>query len=289
MFALSRGEKIFSVLNIILLTLLSAAFVIPFVIVFSSSLMSPAEYAVRGSFVLIPRELDFSSYKLLIGRSSSLWNAFAVTLFRVTVGTFFNLLFTATMAYVLARRTLPGRTLLTLIVFATMIFGGGLIPTYMLVDAVRLTDSIWSMIIPSLINAYWMLLLRNFFMDIPDEIEEAAIVDGASAPVVFFKIVLPLSMPALATIGLFYAVRHWNAWFDATIYLSDAKKYPMQVLLRGILSLVSLEQIGETEEPPPAESLKSAMIILTTAPIVLVYPFIQRYFIQGIRVGAVKG
>jgi putative aldouronate transport system permease protein len=179
--------------------------------------------------------------------------------------------------------------LLTLVVFVTMIFGGGLIPTFMVVDNLGLVDSVWSLVVPSLINAYWMLLMRNFFMTIPEEIEEAAIVDGASPPIIFSRIILPLALPALATIGLFYAVRQWNAWFDAAIYLNDSHKYPVQLMLRGILSLVSAEDIGFTEEPPPAEGIKSAMIILTTFPIVLVYPFVQRYFVKGLTVGSVKG
>jgi len=289
MIKLSRGEKIFDVFNILLLVLLSALFLLPFIVVLSSSFMSPEEYAWRGSFVLIPERWDLGAYRLLFARSNALTNAFAVTLFRVSVGTFLNLAFTSTMAYVLARRTLPFRTGLTLIVFITMIFGGGLIPTFLLVDALHLTDSVWAMIVPSLVNAYWMLLLRNFFMSIPEEMEEAAIMDGASPQVIYWKIALPLSLPALATIGLFYAVMHWNAWFDAAIYLSDPQKYPMQLLLRGLLALTSAEQLGVTEHPPPAEALKSAMIIVTTVPILLVYPFVQRYFVKGIMVGSIKG
>jgi putative aldouronate transport system permease protein len=287
---LSRGEKIFEVLNMAFLVLLSAVFLIPFLVVFSTSFMSQAEYATRGSFILWPTQWDLEAYQMLLDRSTALRNAFAVTLFRVTVGTFLNLAFTSTMAYVLARRTLPGRTFLTLVVFATMLFGGGLIPTFMVVDSLKLTNSVWALVVPSLVNAYWMLLLRNFFMSIPGEIEEAAIVDGASPPLVFVKIILPLSTPALATIGLFYAVNHWNAWFDAAIYIFDPKKQPVQLLLRGILSIVSAEMLGITSEvAPPAESLKSALIIVATVPILLVYPFIQRFFVKGIMVGSIKG
>jgi putative aldouronate transport system permease protein len=285
----SRLEKIFDGVNVVFLIGLSLAFVVPFIIVLSTSFVSPEEYGRRGTFVLWPEQFYFGAYDALIVRSRMLLNAFLVSLFRVSIGTGCNLLVTGTLAYVLARRSLPGRTFLTLVVFLTMLFGGGLIPTYMLVDSLRLTNSLWVLVIPSLVNAYWMLLLRNFFMSIPEEIEEAAIMDGASPFLIFWRVVIPLSLPAIATIGLFYAVEHWNAWFDATIYMTDAAKYPLQVILRGMLAITSSEALGFADNPPPAESLKSAMIIVTTAPIIMVYPFVQRYFVKGIMVGSVKG
>ena len=292
---LSRGEKIFQVFNYFFLALVSLAFLIPFLAVLSTSFVGIEEWARRGSFILIPEKLDYSAYQMLLGSKSIVFNAYKVTLFRVAVGTFLNLLFTTLAAYVLARRNLPGRTALTLIVFFPMVFSGGLIPTFIVVDAVGLLNSLWALIIPGLINPWWLLIMRNFFMTIPYELEEAAVIDGASPFAVLWRIYLPLSMPSLATIGLFYAVWHWNSWFDAAIYLKDQSNYPIQLILRSILYLgesSSRGEIGQMFEPefmPPAQTLKSAMIIVSTLPILVVYPFIQRYFVKGMLIGGIKG
>ena len=181
-----------------------------------------------------------AAYEFLLLRSSVVVNAYMITLFRVIVGTFLNMMFTASLAYVLARRDLPGRTALTLFVFITMVFSGGLIPTFILVDNLGLIDNPWVLIMPGLINPWFMLIMRNFFMALPQELEEAAIVDGAGPATILFRIVLPLSLPSIATIGLFYAVAHWNAWFDAAIYMKDIHRMPVQVILRSILQQASM-------------------------------------------------
>lgn len=292
---LSRGERIFEIFNYIFLVLLSLLFLIPFLSVLSTSFISVEEWARRGSFILIPEQIDLSAYRMLLGSKSILFNAYGVTLTRVTVGTALNLLFTTTAAYVLARRNLPGRTFLTLLVFIPMVFSGGLIPTFIVVDAVGLVNSFWAMIIPGLVNPWWLLIMRNFFMSIPAELEEAAIIDGASPLDVLWRVILPLSMPSIVTIGLFYAVGHWNAWFDAAIYLKDQSQYPLQLILRSVLYLGEASyrgEIGQMFEPefmPPAQTLKSAMIIVSTVPILIVYPFIQRYFVKGMLIGGIKG
>jgi len=292
---LSKGEKIFEIFNYIFLTIVALCFLIPFLAVLSTSFIGFEEWARRGSFVLIPEKIDLSAYRMLLGRKSIVFNAYKVTLFRVFVGTFLNLLFTSTAAYALARRNLPGRTLLTLIVFIPMVFSGGLIPTFLLVDNLGLVNSLWALIIPGLVNPWWLLIMRNFFMAIPYELEEAAIMDGASPPLILWKVILPLSLPSIATIGLFYAVAHWNAWFDAAIYLKDQAKYPIQLVLRAILYVAQasyrgeLQQMIEMEVMPPAQTLKSAMIIVCTVPILVAYPFIQKYFVKGALIGAVKG
>ncbi|MEM7131908.1 MAG: carbohydrate ABC transporter permease [Chloroflexota bacterium] len=294
---LSSGEKIFSILNNIFLVGLCLVFLIPFLSVIMTSFVGAAEYARRGAFILIPEEFDFTAYRLFFRRSSIVINAYQITLFRVFVGTSLNLLFTATLAYVLSKRNLPGRIPLTIFVFITMIFSGGLIPNFMLMDILGLLDNIWVLILPGLINPFYLLIMRNFFMGIPAELEEAAIIDGASPPIILLRIILPLSMPAIATIGLFYAVWHWNAWFDAAIYLSDLQKMPVQVILRGILDAAQsasstgdvLSVMLEVDEMPPGQSLKAAMIMVTTLPILIVYPFIQQYFVKGALIGGIKG
>ncbi len=292
---LSKGEKIFEVFNYIFLIFVSLIFLIPFLSVLSTSFIGVEEWARRGSFVLIPEKIDFSAYTMLLGSKSIIFNAYQVTLFRTIVGTALNLLFTTLAAYVLARPNLPGRTFLTLVVFFPMVFSGGLIPTFIVVDSVGLTNSLWSLIIPGLVNPWWLLIMRNFFMTIPYELEEAALIDGATPLDVLWRVILPLSLPSLTTIGLFYAVWHWNAWFDAAIYLKDQSNYPIQLILRSVLYLGDASyrgEIGQMFEPefmPPAQTLKAATIIVTTVPILVVYPFIQKYFVKGMLIGGIKG
>lgn len=292
MYRLSTNEKIAHGMIYIILIALTLAFLIPFVIVLSTSFISEAEFARRGGYVLFPEGIDLTAYQILFGRSPVILNAYKVTLLRVVLGTLFNLIFTVTMAYVLAKKDLPGRIPLTIFVFVTMVFSGGLIPRFLLVDALGLRNTLWSMIVPGLISAWNMLIMRNFFMSIPEELTEAAIVDGASPPVILWRIILPLSLPVIATIGLFYAVGHWNAWFDAAIYIDKSDQQPLQIILRGLLmstTMQGLEELSFTENPPPAASLRSALIIVSTVPVLFVYPFIQRYFVKGVMIGGVKG
>lgn len=285
----TRSERFYLGLNYIALTLISLAFVLPLLFVVSASFVSEAEIVRRGSFVLIPDSPDFGAYSLIF-RGRTIFSAYSNSLFRVTVGVMLNLFFTSTFAYALSKRDLPGRTALTLLVFIPLIFSGGIIPTFILIQAVGLRDSIWSMIIPSLINPFWLLIMRNFFMQIPVEFEEAAIIDGASPPQILWNIMLPLSMPIFATIGMFYAVWHWNAWFDASIYIDQINKLPIQVILRNLLIGTALmDPTTVTEAPPPLESLKAALTVVTVLPILVVYPFIQKHFIKGALIGGIKG
>nr|WP_245256152.1 carbohydrate ABC transporter permease [Paenibacillus lactis] len=271
---------------------LSLMFVIPFLAVLSTSFISAEESMRRGAFVLIPERLDFTAYDVLLNRGKIILNAYQVTLFRVIVGTFLNLLFTSMLAYGLARRSLPGRNGLVLFIFLTMIFQGGLIPNYMLMDTLGLKDTLWVLIFPSLVSAWNLFILRNFFMGLPEELEESAVIDGATPQLILFKIVIPLSMPAMATIGLFYAVHHWNDWFGASIYINDINKMPIQVIMRNILLTGITQNEAQLEyvrNPPPAATLKSAVIIISTLPILFVYPFLQKYFVKGVMVGSIKG
>jgi putative aldouronate transport system permease protein len=292
MVKLSRGERIFEVLNYTLLILLTLIFIIPLLSVFANSLVGQDEYVRRGAFILLPQHPDLNAYRLLLWRGSVVVNAYAVTLFRVVVGTFLNLCFTATLAYVLARPNLPGRTPMTMFVFVTMIFSGGLIPSFVLMDTLGLLNSLWVMILPGLISPWNMLIMRNFFMSLPVELEEAAIVDGAGPLTILLKVVLPLSLPVIATVGLFYAVAHWNAWFDAAIYIKDLNKMPVQVILRGILQqavMLDPEAYTNIQTMPPNMAVQSAMVVVSTLPILIAYPFVQKYFVKGALVGSVKG
>ncbi len=288
----SLGENFFNFLIIIILLILTLSFLLPFIIVLSTSLISELEWAERGGHVLYPKNLSFAAYEILFGKSYVLFNAYQITFLRVTLGTFCNMIFTTSLAYALAQKDLPGRVPLTFLVFFTMIFNGGLIPHFLLVDFLNLRNTIFALFVPTLINGWYLLIMRNFFMKIPRDLVDAAIIDGASPFKILVNVVLPLSMPVIATISLFYAVYHWNEWFYASIYISENDMKPMQIILRGLLNqatMQGIDNISFMEEPPPAASLRSALIIFSTVPILLVYPFIQRYFIKGIMVGGVKG
>lgn len=290
----SKREKVFYGLNAIALVVLSCCFLLPFLMVLSTSFVSEQESIRRGSFILIPHELDFTAYKIILGQSSLLLNAYKVTIFRVVVGTLLNLLVTSMLAYGLSKKTLPGRSLIVAFIFVTMIFNGGLIPTFMLIDALGLRNSLWVLILPGLVSAWNMFIMRTFFMNIPAELEESAHIDGANAFTVLWRIIVPLSLPSLVTIGLFYGVAHWNAWFDAAIYIDDVRKLPLQMVMRnlllsGITNQDQFPQASTFETLPPAETIKSAVIMVCTLPILLLYPFIQKYFVKGALIGSVKG
>jgi putative aldouronate transport system permease protein len=290
----TRGERIFLVVNYILLTLLSLLFLLPFLIVVSTSMVGESELLRRGSFILIPEKLDFTAYQVLLSNGSQLYQAYGITLMRVTIGTFLNLLFTSMMAFGISRPSLPGRNAVITIVFFTMLFSGGLVPNYLLLKYLNLTNTFWVMIVPSLISAWYLIIMKGFFAQIPASLEEAAMIDGASPFRILWSIILPLSMPTMATIGLFYAVGHWNAWFDATIYISDRDLMPVQVLMRRIvLTMTSqdldAEILANFATRPTSQALRGAMIVVTTLPIVFVYPFLQKHFVKGVLTGSIKG
>jgi putative aldouronate transport system permease protein len=288
MHLLSRGERIFEIFNIIFLTLLSLAFILPLVFIVSNSLVSEAEVVRRGQFILWPEQPDLTAYRTILG-SSILGTAYLNTILRVTIGVTLNLIFTATLAYALSKKNLPGRGWMTLFIFIPLIFSGGIIPLYLLVTNIGLRNSFWAMILPVLINPFWLLIMRNFFMTIPQELEEAAIMDGASPLTVLTRIVVPLSMPIFTTIGLFYAVFHWNAWFDAAIFIDSPLRQPVQLLLRNTLLSGVLNDPVMADYRPPAEALKASLTVVSAVPILLVYPFIQRYFVKGVLIGGIKG
>lgn len=291
---LHGGEAAFQIFNYGLLTLLSLAFIAPFLAIVSTSFVGESELIRRGNFILIPEKLDFSAYKVLLSEGSMLYHAYSITIMRVVVGTSLNLLFTAMLAYGLSRKEMPGRNVFITLVFITMLFGGGLIPTYLLLKFMHLTNTFWVMIVPGLISAWNLLIMKNFFTQIPESLIESATIDGAKPWTVLARIVFPLSLPTFATLGLFYAVGHWNAWFDATIYINDSKLMPVQVLLRRIVLSFSsqdldAEMLNGVANKPTAQSLRGAMIVVTTLPILCVYPFLQKHFVKGVLTGSLKG
>ncbi len=292
---LSRGYKVFLTFDYILMFFIAFVTILPFVYVISISLLSQ-EGLMKYGFTLIPREFSLVNYKYIITRNISTFaNGYKNTIFITVVGTAMNLLVTAGVAYPLSKKNLPARNLITMFLFFTMLFGGGLVPLYLVVKGTGLMDTRWALIIPELVNVWNMLILRNFFMTIPDSIEESAQIDGCSPMGILFRIILPLSLPSIMTIGLFYAVYHWNNWFSATIYISDAGKKPMMQILRDILLLSKLGEedssVGNTIQSitVPSVGIENASIVIAILPILAVYPYIQKYFVKGVLVGSVKG
>ena len=289
------GENLFQMINILLMIIFMVIIMVPILTVIMTSFVSEAEIARRGSFIIVPEDFDFTAYKLLWESSSNIIRAYGNTIFRVVIGTGLNLFFTITLAYALSKRDLKGRMVLTGLIFFTMLFSGGMIPTFMLVKAVGLMDSRWAMVLPCLVNTWNLFVMRNFFYGIPDSLEEAAVLDGANQIQILTKVVLPLSKASIATIGLFYAVHHWNAWFDAMLYINKTSLLPMQNILRNIITSasslgdLSSEAYNAMDVLPPTQSLRAAAIIVTTLPIIMVYPFIPKYFVKGVMVGSVKG
>ncbi|WP_156762163.1 carbohydrate ABC transporter permease [Microbacterium karelineae] len=283
------GRRIFAIVNAIVLTVFALACVLPFVNVLASSFATPGEIATTP-FILFPKTFTLDAYTYILS-TPTIFRAMGVSLFVTAMGTFVSLVLTAFMAYALSKKHLKGRRVINFLVVFTMLFSGGMIPTFMVVNAFGLIDSLWSLILPVAINAFNFVIMRSFFQGIPESLEEAARIDGCSEFGVFLRIVLPLSLASIATIGLFYAVFYWNTYQHAILYINDSTKWPIQVLLRQIVIVASGMNADESavDVVPPAQSVKMAVIFIATLPMLIVYPFIQRFFVKGALIGSVKG
>ncbi|GJM72535.1 ABC transporter permease [Paenibacillus macerans] len=268
--------------------LLCLVMVYPFLHVLSISLSTPAE-ALRPGIHLYPKEISLLAWKRVLS-TDSIWGAFGITVFRTVVGTLLSLVFMCMAAYPLSRKYLPHRGFYTAFIIITMFFSGGLIPTYLLIKSLGLINSVWVYIIPGLVSTFSLIILRNFFMTIPNELEDSAKMDGANDIRILVQIVVPLSAPVLATLALWAAVAHWNNWFDAMLYMQDKTKITLQLLLRRLViaNMADPMMPVPTEEEDP-EMVKAAIIMFTALPILVVYPFLQRYFVKGVMVGSIKG
>ena len=279
----SVGDIIANVVIYILLTLIAVIMVIPFIYVIAASFATEAEIQTRPIF-FIPDSPTLDAYARIFDMNdmgTRVFHSLLISVCVTAIGTFINLFFTTTMAYGLSRTNLIGKKPLLNMVLFTMVFGGGMIPLFLVVKGLGMYDTYAALILPGAISAYNMIIVRNFFMELPRELEEAASIDGCSDIGIFIKIALPLSLPCLATFGLFYAVGHWNNYFGALLYLEDSTKFPFQLVLRNIVM-----QTAETQTDPnaliPEDTLKMAVIVI-------VYPFLQKHFAAGVMVGAVKG
>lgn len=251
------------------------------------SLSSPAEVARNGSFLLYPKGFNLESYVYVL-KYAGLPEAFRNTLIITVGGTLINLALTSAGAYVLTEKEMPGNKFMMWMILITMFFGGGLIPNYMVVKSLHLVDTLWALMLPGAVSTFNLILARNFFQSIPASLKESARIDGASEFRILIRIIMPLSMPILATLALFYGVGHWNEFSSAIIYINSTELNPLQVLIRNMYN-VAVEQLSGDSLPPPVEGVRSATVILATLPIICVYPFLQKYFVKGVMVGSLKG
>lgn len=287
------GYDIVQVLIYIFVGLFALLTVLPFLYIIAGSFATEKELTER-SFFIIPTEFSINAYKYIIS-TGEIFRGLKNSVYLTVVGTLVQMVFTTTFAYPLSKSDFRGRNFVLNMVIVTMVFGGGMIPSYLLIKGLGLTDKFAGLIIPGAIGAFNMVIVKNFFQDIPKELDEAAKLDGCSDFNIFLKIFLPLSKPVLASISLFYAVGHWNDYFGAMIYLTDPKKEVVQVALRRIVLLAAGIQADGTMLDygimgvPPDKAVKMAATVVATVPILLVYPFIQKYFTKGVMIGAVKG
>ncbi len=290
----SSEERMFTIVNTVLLAIITLIVLYPLIFVVSASLSSPIE-VMNGNVWLFPKKFNFDSYRMVF-REPDIMTGYKNTLLYTVTGTALNLLLNIAGAYALSRRDLAGRKLFTGIFVFTMFFSGGLIPTYLLVKNLNLIDSFWVMILPNAVSMWNIVIMRTYFQSsIPFELQEAAFADGCSNTGILVRIILPLSKPIIAVMVLFYGVMHWNAFFNALIYLSDRNKYTLQLILREILiqNQMSEDILADVDslamKQMIAEGIKYALIIVASVPVLVLYPFLQKYFVKGVMIGAIKG
>jgi len=284
-----KVDTLFTIVNTSILIMIAIITLYPFYYVLVAS-VSKIRYVSSGSILWFPKGFNIAAYKSVL-RSPLLPETFMNTVFITLVGTSISLVFTIIGAFVLSRRVLPGKGIFTAIIVITMLFDGGLIPFYLTVNSLNLINTRWALIIPFCGSVYNMIVMRNFFMALPTALEESATIDGCGPLKTLLFIILPLSLPSIATISLMFAVGYWNTYFYGVLFINDNKLWPLQVLLREILVEDRMKELMVEESilNTPTETMKMAMIIISTLPILCLYPFLQRYFVKGMLMGSIKG
>jgi putative aldouronate transport system permease protein len=285
----SRGDKIFNVINASILFVISISMLVPFVNLLAVSL-SDRNSVTRGLVSFWPKGFTLNAY-MFVMQDTQFWSGLRVSLFVTIVGTFLSLIVTAFAAYPLSKSYFKQRKIFLIFFIITMVFSGGLIPTFLLIKQVGLYDNIWVFILPVIINAYNMLLVKNYFETLPDSLSESAKIDGANEFKIFTRIYMPLSLPTMATVGLFYAVGYWNAYFPGIMYISSPSLKPLQTYLYDLLSISYIpahELPMEIAMTLSTDSVRAATVFASTIPILIVYPFLQKYFVKGLVVGSDK-
>lgn len=287
----SRGYRIFQVFNIIILTLICAVCLYPFLNTFATSLSNNSA-VLRGEVGIIPKGWDLEAYKRIV-KDVDFYVGYRNTVLYTVAGTLMSLIMTIAAAYPLSRRGLIGKKYIMFLFVFTMYFGGGMIPSFLLIKNLHLMNTIWAIVLPGSLSIYNMLIMRTFFYGIPESLMEAAKIDGIGDLGLLLRIILPLSKPIIATMTLFYAVGYWNDWFSALIYMSDSSKHPVTLYLRSIvMGLTKQAMSGNISGSDVAEvagkTVQGAAVMLVTIPILCIYPFVQKYFVTGVMLGSVK-
>ncbi|ANY68125.1 sugar ABC transporter permease [Paenibacillus sp. BIHB 4019] len=289
----SAADRIVKLSIYVLITLFALYCIVPFLMVISSS-MTTETSLLRDGYGLWPKEFSLKAYELIF-KDATIYKAYGVTLFVTIVGTALAMLVTCALAYPLSIKTLKYRNGINFYVYFTMLFHGGLVANYLLITKyLGMANSIWVLIIPALVSPWNMFLMRNFFKSIDESLAESAKIDGANDLYILFRIILPISLPAIATVGLFYALAFWNKWFEAMLYISKEDLFPLQYLIMRIMSNVEFANtISSKVNIPgfatPTYTTRLATTVVTIGPIIFLYPFLQKYFVKGLMVGAVKG
>ncbi len=288
----STGDQIVDVIIYVALGLIALSTVLPFLYVFAGSFATEKELTEKAFFI-IPSEWSLNAYQYAI-RTANILRGLRNSILLTILGTVCCMAFSLSFAYPLSKSHFRGRNWMMNMVIFTMLFGGGMIPSYLVYQAYGLLDSWWALILPGLISPFNMIIIKKFFQGLPVELDEASYMDGANDLQIFTRVALPLSKPVIASISLFYGVGFWNDYFNAMIYLSTAEKYPIQIQLRSIIlqtSKIADNQVLDYDMfgAPPDKAVKMACTVIATVPILIVYPFVQKYFTKGVMVGAVKG
>lgn len=291
------GEKrvdLFSICIYLILGIWALLIILPFLNVLVISITTEGEY-VRTPLLIFPKDPTFDSYKALFA-DGRIWIGYRTTLIILCLGLPVNMFLTVCTSYALSRPPFPGKKFLMLYALFTMFFSGGIVPLYLLIKSLSLTNTIWSVVLASGINTFYFIIMRNYFMSLPEALIESAKIDGANEWTILFRIILPLSAPIIATVTLFYAVDRWNEWFNAMVFIRNTEMTPLQLVLRSIVieaQMVDSSALGGSMAASEsmsrfAQGMKMAAVFVTMAPIMVVYPFLQKYFVKGVLVGAIK-
>ncbi|NQX63584.1 carbohydrate ABC transporter permease [Paenibacillus qinlingensis] len=283
----SFGGKLFDAANVLFLALITLLTLYPF---WDSLLVSitPMQESMSSSLHLYPKAITFEAYTYILGLKQ-LWVSYKVSVIITILGTAISMIATTMAAYALSKKQLPGGRIIMFMIVFTMMFSGGIIPNYLVVKQLGIINTMWSMMIPAAIQTYNLILMRSFFSSVPESLEESARIDGCHDFGILLRIIVPLSLPAIATISLFYAVSKWNEFFTAVMYVTDKEIWPLQLFMRSML--IDNEAAFQSGGDSPfllGQSIKMATIMISTIPVMLIYPFFQRYFVQGVTLGAVK-
>lgn len=289
----TRGDAIFDTVNYVLVTVVLLLVLYPLYFILIASISNP-DYVNTGQITFFPRGITLEGYERTL-RESNVWRGYRNTILYTVLGTTINVSLTMTAGYALSRKELAGRNLIMRLIVFTMLFSGGLIPTYLIVKGLGMTNTLWAMVIPNAVSAWNLIIARTYLQQsIPDELLEASLVDGCSYARFFWEVVIPLSGAIIAVLALLYSVAHWNSFFQGLIYLQDYARYPLQLILRDIL--LGYAAAGATDDAKTqqemqriADLMKYALIFVASFPVMVLYPFLQRYFVKGVMIGAIKG